>query len=205
MKISKIIINVCRLIFIVNGIWLLFLGQWGKGLGLLGSLILTFLPEAYRWLVKRKIPDRASMWYVLFILGCQWLGTYLRLYDSLFWWDILLHFSSGFLLGYIGLVFLMSLDTDYTLFKGKKYMIIAVFVFAFSVSGAAIWEMCEFLADQILGTFTQLGSLKDTMEDIICGIMSAFLFASYTYIRLKKEKPSPVTSYMRLNHTKDNG
>lgn len=199
MKANKIVIGVCRLIFILNGVLLLFLGQWGKGLALLGSLLLTFLPELYRWIGKRQIPEGACMWYVLFIFGCQWLGTYLRFYDKFFWWDILLHFTSGFLLGYIGVIFLMSLDTNYSLFKGKQYLIIAIFAFTFSVMGAALWEIGEYLADEFLGTFTQLGSLKDTMIDIICGTVSALLFAIYTYMRLRKEKDSYITSFIRLN------
>ncbi len=199
MKISKIIIGICRLIFILNGIVLLGVGQWGKGFALLGSLLLTFLPEVYVWLRKLQIPNRACMWYVVFIFGCQWLGTYLRFYDKFIWWDVLLHFTSGFLLGYIGLVLLMSLDPSYSLFKTKRYIIIALFVFAFSVMGATIWEICEYTADQLLGTFTQLGSLKDTMEDIINGTVSAFLFALYTYMVLKKGKNSYITSFIRLN------
>lgn len=204
MKVSKIIIGVCRLIFILNGVFLLCVGQWGKGFALLGGLVLTLLPEIYTWLRKLQIPKNACMWYVIFVFSCQWLGTYLRFYDKFFWWDILLHFASGFLLGYIGLVVLMSLDSSYTLFKGKKYLIIAVFVFAFSVMCAAIWEIGEYSADQILGTFTQLGSLKDTMIDIICGTISALLFAIYTYIVLKREKDSYVAAFIRLNDKKDN-
>lgn len=204
MTASKIVIGVCRLIFILNGVLLLFLGQWGKGLLLLGSLLLTFLPELYRWLRKRQIPEEACMWYVLFILGCQWLGTYLRFYDKFFWWDLLLHFTSGFLLGYIGMIFLMGLDTNYSLFKGRQYCIIAIFIFTFSVTGAALWEIIEYVADQTLGTFTQLGSLKDTMIDIICGTVSALLFAIYTYIKLRQEKDSYIISYIRLNDKKAN-
>lgn len=199
MKASKIIIGICRLIFILNAVFLLFIGQWGQCLALIGSLLLTYLPEVYTWFRKLKVPHNACMCYVIFVFCCQWLGTYLRFYDMFFWWDILLHFTSGFLLGYIGLVILMSLDWDYTLFKAKRYMVIALFVFTFSVMCAAMWEICEYLADQLLGTFTQLGSLKDTMEDIICGTISAFLFATYTYLVLRREKNSYVTSFMRLN------
>ena len=202
MKMNKMIIGVCRLIFIVNSIFLFFVGEWGNGGALLGSLILTFLPEAYRWLTKKYIPSTASMGYVIFILGCQWLGTYLRFYDKFFWWDLLLHFSSGFLLGYIGVIFLLTIDEDYILIKTRQYLMIAIFAFTFSVMGAVAWEIGEFLADELLGTFTQLGSLKDTMIDMICGTVSALLFAIYTYRALKKEKHSYIAAFMRLNSYK---
>ena len=67
MKVSKIIIGICRLIFILNAVFLLFIGQWGQGLALIGSLLLTFLPEVYTWLSKLKIPNNACMCYVILL------------------------------------------------------------------------------------------------------------------------------------------
>lgn len=195
----QIIILISRLIFCINGLVLILSANWGKGLALIGSGLLTFIPEVYTWLSKQKIPICARMWYVIFIVACQWLGTYLRFYDKFFWWDILLHFSSGFLLGYIGILFVLCLDKKGVLMMQKAYSIIAIFAFGIAVGGAICWEIVEFSSDKLLGTFTQLGSLDDTMADLIYGTLSALIFSAYTYYVLKKEKMSYVRKIIDVN------
>lgn len=184
----KCIIIGMQLIFLINGIYLIGTGEWMKGLGLIGSLLLTFVPFLYGKLTKVKIPKRATMWYVLFIFCCQWLGTYLRFYDTFVWWDVLLHFTSGILMGYVGIVVLVTLDRECLLFKAHKVWLIALFAFSISIVGAVIWEIIEFGSDTLFGSFTQLGSLQDTMIDLILGTLGAILFAGYLIIRLRKKK-----------------
>lgn len=168
-----------RLIFIMNGIWLIYEGQWGIALLLLASCILTFLPEVYTKVIRIKLPLAASALYVLFIFGCQWLGTYLRFYDIFFWWDILLHFTSGILLGYIGLILIFTLDQKRLLFQNQAYEIIIIFTMLTALSGSVIWEIMEYSSDSLFGSFTQLGSLGDTMQDMIYGTVGGILFAIY--------------------------
>lgn len=199
MQLNKGIIYLSRCIFIVNSIYLMFTGHWNKALLLVVSLVLTFIPEIYTKLTGIKMTSGGRASYTAFILGAQWLGTYLRLYDYLFWWDVLLHFSSGLILGYIALVVLITLDTKRSLIGSQHAAIIALFVFSVSIVGAVLWEIAEYASDSLFHTYTQLGSLQDTMEDLICGTLGALLFALYIGYKLFKKQKSCLDALVSLN------
>ncbi|MDF2612721.1 MAG: hypothetical protein K0S71_507 [Clostridia bacterium] len=202
---SKGIVYSIRFIFIVNAIYLLFDQKVLLTGLLLGSLALTFAPEIFTKLTGVKITSGGRVTYTVFIFGTQWLGTYLRLYDSLIWWDIMLHFSSGILLGYVGILLLIWLDKD-NLVKGKSTTImIVLFSFVVSISGAVFWEIMEFLADTIFGSNTQLGSLQDTMEDMIYGTLGAVLFAVYILVTSHKGYSSCINRLIEINTRRKKG
>jgi len=196
---SKGIIYSIRLIFIVNAFYLVFNQKILLTGLLLGSLVLTFIPEIFTKFTGVNITSGGRVTYTVFIFGTQWLGTYLRFYDSLIWWDIMLHFSSGILLGYVGILILMWLDKD-NLQGGKQRLIsIALFSFLVSVSGAVFWEIMEFLSDTFIGCNTQLGSLQDTMEDMIYGTIGATIFVIYLFASAHKRLSSCINRLIKIN------
>ncbi len=196
---SKGIIYGIRFIFIANAVYLLFNFQFLLVGLLLGSLALTFAPEIFTKLSGVKITMAARVIYSVFIFGTQWLGTYLRFYDSIVWWDIMLHFVSGILLGYVGLILLMWIDRE-NMIKGRiKFSVIVIFSFLVSVSGAVFWEITEFLSDTFLGSNTQLGSLKDTMEDMIFGTLGAIVFVIYLWRTSRNKKRSAIDRLTQIN------
>ena len=196
---SNGIIYIVRIIFIANALYLALSGEFLKVGVLLGSLVLTFIPEIFTKLTHVKITSGGKVTYVVFILGTQWLGTYLRLYDSLIWWDIMLHFSSGILLGYVGIVLLVWIDKERMLKGQIGNRVIMLFSFLVSIAGAVFWEIAEFLSDTFIGSNTQLGSLRDTMEDMIFGTIGAALFVLYLYFTCTKKKNSCLRRLVNLN------
>ncbi|WP_069997422.1 hypothetical protein [Cellulosilyticum sp. I15G10I2] len=196
---SKGIIYSIRFIFIVNTIYLVFNLQFLLVGLLIGSLLLTFIPEIFTKISNVKITMTGRVVYTVFIFGTQWLGTYLRLYDSLIWWDIMLHFSSGILLGYVGLLILLWIDKEGVVEKNIRFRVIILFSFLVSVSGAVFWEIMEFLADTIFGSNTQLGSLQDTMEDMVFGTLGAILFVIYMYLASHKKKKTVLERLIEIN------
>lgn len=196
---SKGIIYSIRFIFIVNAIYLIFNQKILLTGLLIGSLALTCVPEIFTKITRVKITNGGRVTYTVFIFGTQWLGTYLRLYDSLIWWDIMLHFSSGILLGYVGILLLIWLDKDNLTAGNNKLIMIVLFSFLVSISGAVFWEIMEFLSDTFIGSNTQLGSLQDTMEDMIYGTIGAALFAGYLVITSHKRLSSCINRLVELN------
>ncbi|MDF2877353.1 MAG: hypothetical protein K0S30_449 [Clostridia bacterium] len=196
---SRAIIYLIRLIFIINALYLAVTLKFVLAALLLGSLVLVLVPEIFTKITGVKIPKGARACYAVFILGTQWLGTYLRLYDSLLWWDIMLHFLSGILLGYVGLVLMVWLDKEHSIKGENKPIITILFSFCVAVSGAVFWEIIEFLADTFLGSHTQLGSLQDTMEDMIYGTLGAALFACYLYRGFRRNKVLLFEKLIALN------
>ena len=196
---SKGIIGAIRLIFIVSGVYLGFRMQFLLIGLMLGSLLLTFIPEIFTKVTGVRMTSTARLTYTVFIFGTQWLGTYLRLYDTLLWWDIMLHFVSGILLGYVGILLFICLDKAYWSSRRMPSKLLMVFSFLVAVSGAVFWEIMEFLSDTFLGSNTQLGSLQDTMEDMIFGTLGALIFIAYLWIKAYKKRPSVVEHLIELN------
>ena len=193
------IIYFCRFIFVMNSIYDVVTLRFLQAAFLLGSVLLTFVPELFTKVTKVKIPVGARLIYVLFLLCSQWLGTYLDFYVYFFWWDIALHFISGIFIGYVALLILIALDRKMPLFRMNCTGLIVTFVFAIAVTGAGLWEIIEFLGDFFLKTTSQHGSLQDTMGDILCGTVGGIIFAIYCALVLHKKRESCIQSLVRLN------
>lgn len=200
---SKTIIYLCRFIFLISIIYGTCTGKWEHLILLIGSMLLTYVPEIYTKWTKVKIPIGARLFYTVFIFGAQWLGSYRGFYGHIFFWDALLHGASGVFLGYVALIILVSLDRDYTLFKQNKTSVIIAFILAVGIAAAGIWEIIEFTGDTFLKTNAQLGSLQDTMEDIICGTLGACVFAIYIGIVMKTKTKSCVDQLLSINREKN--
>lgn len=197
-----LIIWLSRIILIGNSVYLVCTLQF-NGLFLLGSgLLLSFLPEVYTKLCKIRIPLLPRTLYVIFLICTQWLGSYLRLYDYFPWWDAVLHFLSGFLLGYIALVIWITLDQEGILLERKKMGLFFLMIMTVASTGALLWEIIEFSSDQLLGTFTQLGSLEDTMTDLILGALGGVLFTIYLSLKYYFKKASCITKLIEMNKNK---
>lgn len=203
MKWCKVLIGLSRLIFSVTIIYLLCNFKFDGLVLLLGSLLLTFVPEVYMKLTKVNIPMKWRLFYTGFIVGSQWLGSYLGFYTLIPYWDAALHITSGVLMGYVGLIILIQLDQNNTLFKEQKIGVVVTFILAVGIAAAGIWEIIEFTGDTFLGTNAQLKSLRDTMEDIICGTAGSMLFAINIGLKMKRKGKSCIDELMRMNREKN--
>ena len=185
----KNIIYAIRLIFIGCSVYLLCQLKLDRQVLLWGSFILTFLPELFTKITKVKVPIGIRVFYTLFIFGSQFLGSFLGAYGYFSWWDMMLHTISGVLIGYIALLIFLAADPKGRIFESHQIKIVVLFVFATSIAGAGIWEIIEFTGDTFLGMNAQLGSLQDTMIDIICGTLGGSLYALYIGWMMKKQRP----------------
>ena len=100
-------------------------------------------------------------------------GYYVRFW----WWDIVLHTGSGFLLGVLGflLVYVLNEKEDIELNLEPKF--IAFFAFLFAMGMGAIWEIFEFAMDQLFGMNMQKSGLVDTMWDFIVDGIGALIIS----------------------------
>lgn len=149
-------------------------------------LISTFLPD----IIERKTPIRLPLEFeliiIVFLYASLFLGEIHAYYTKYWWWDVLLHTSSGVALGFVGFLIL------YVLYCKDKVnarpMWIAFFAFCFGIAAGAVWEIFEFSMDQLFGTTMQKNGLVDTMWDLIVDALGALLtsFIGYFYIRSKR-------------------
>lgn len=172
--------------------------------------LMICLPMVIGRLSKIDIPLPLELFAVLFIYATLFLGELKNYYATYWWWDVLLHFSSGLAFGVIGFIIL------YILYKTEKVKtspkVVAVFTFAFALAIGALWEIVEFSIDSAFGPISNHAymqtrvngcGLTDTMKDLIDDSIGGLFAAVMGYLYLKKDTGILVKS-MTKEFKKDN-
>jgi uncharacterized membrane protein YjdF len=173
--------------------------------------ILICLPMVAGKFFKVDIPLPLEVFSVLFIYASLFLGELKNYYTNFWWWDVLMHVSSGLAFGILGFFIL------YILYKTEKIKtspkMIAMFSFVFALAIGALWEIVEFTLDNTFGTHMQSGSfygaaiqncgLIDTMKDLIDDSIGALFSAIMGYLYLKRNS-GIVVKQMTKELKKDN-
>lgn len=152
-KISLAVLIILWVLSFIAFINSLILVDWFK-IGLsLAALVLYLLPLFIRKVLKVSLSTALEVIYYLFIFASLILGEVFAFYGPFPFWDIILHFLSGFILAGIGFSLIGLLG------KGKQTMLFSLlFAFCFSMTLGAMWECLEFTFDTVVGTDAQ----KDT-------------------------------------------
>lgn len=149
----------------------------------LGNAALWLVPFVLGPLLRRYIGDSLWLLFVVFAFFASFLGTVMRFYENIWWYDLAMHTVFGYIGCLIGLFFACKLADIYTM----RPLLIALVCFSVSLMFGALWEVFEFTGDLLLGNNAQgdpvqtvTGELfipvNDTMEDIICNLVGAVLF-----------------------------
>jgi hypothetical protein len=186
-----------RLLLALMGIeWvLLLLDQRWLAVFLVTLIIATlFAPIIFRKRLRTELPAEFHLTAVIFIFASFYLGEIQDFYYRLWWWDIALHATAGLLMGILGFLLIYLLNESKRVDLHMTPGFIAFFAFIFAVAIGAIWEIYEFLMDQIIGTnmqkamFDDPSGLTDTMWDMIVNAVGAFIisFAGWWYLKRGK-------------------
>lgn len=196
-----------RILLILNMLYLGCTRQWLQVLIVFSALAVSFVPDLLNYITHVRLTQFMNYFFIVFIILAQWCGTYLRAYDRISWWDVFLHGLSALVVGLGGLVVLKLCDEELIIFKSKKYGLISMMIFFTISSSAVFWEIFEFIGDVFFGTNAQLGSLSDTMEDMLICVIVGIAFSLWIYISLRREKNNFVTrqidEFIRLNNIRN--
>ncbi|PZO82127.1 MAG: hypothetical protein DI629_01260 [Mesorhizobium amorphae] len=154
--------------------------QWPAGLLVLVTMATVTLPTATRKRHPFVLPVPIELAIALFVFGSLFLGEILGWYDRIWWWDLLLHSSSGVLLSALGLLFAYGIG-------GKSLNARVAFLFApmLAMSVGTVWEFFEFAIENLFGVAMQTpqvsggSGLVDTMWDLIVNAVAAVGVALY--------------------------
>ena len=157
-------------------------------------ILALFAPVVFKNRLSIDLPAEFHLTAVLFIFASFYLGEVQDFYQRIWWWDMALHISAGFLMGIVGFLLVYILNESERVELQMTTGFIALFAFTFAITIGTLWEVFEFLMDQAAGTnmqkqmFGDPSGLTDTMWDIIVNSFGALFISSIGYLYLKGNK-----------------
>lgn len=165
-------------------------------------MLVTLLPLVLRHRLSVRMPYAFQILAVVFVFAALYLGSMQRFYVMFPWWDSVLHFSSGLLLGILGFMLIYLLNEDRRIDLSVKPIFMAVFAFTFALALGALWEIVEFVMDLTLGTTMQTptpgdpSGLTDTMIDLILDATGGVIIAAYGFLYVRQGSRSFISDWI---------
>ncbi len=170
-------------ILVVATVLALFTEHWSNVFVSVTALALTVLPSLFSERFHFRLPLAFLAAISVFVFATLFLGEVFDFYERFWWWDVALHGFSAVGFGIIGFLFV------FYLFEGDKYAAppwaLGLIAFCFAITIGTMWEIFEFVMDQLFGLNMQKSGLVDTMWDLIVDSGGAFLGASAGFFWLK--------------------
>ena len=167
---------------------LTLLGKYNSNILIfLSYYVIVFVPIICRKL-KLKVNSIIELIYLLFVIVACLCGSILHFYGLIYWFDSFTHYVSGMLTALLGFILLIRFDK----LDKKSYLFNITYIIFVSLAVAALWEIFEFTADNVLGGDAQKvleTGVTDTMKDIICAFLGSILISFcylYEYVNDKK-------------------
>lgn len=168
------------------------------------GLIVLFLPDALQKRFSFAIPNFLAILYYIFLYCAIYLGEVHSFYYRIPFWDDILHGFSACMLATFGFLLVDLLNKNEKVRVNLSPVFVSLFAFCFALSIGTLWEMYEFLGDEILGLNMQKfrlengaelighAALRDTMKDLIIDGIGALLIATLGFLSNVKGKRSAV-------------
>ena len=115
--------------------------QWLTALLVLFIIGLSLAPVALGRRFDVRVPAEFELLAVLFIFASLFLGEVHGYYAKFWWWDVVLHTGSGFLLGVVGFLLVYVLNGHESLELHMSPLFVALFACAFAVAMGAVWQI----------------------------------------------------------------
>jgi uncharacterized membrane protein YjdF len=192
-----------QLVMAVQLVLLLLHQEWLQAAAVLGIMVVTVVPAVFRRKFPVDIPSEVQIVLVLFIFATLYLGEVRGYYERFWWWDAVLHTTSGLLLGALGFMVVYVLNEDRSVDLHMRPSFVALFAFFFAVALGAVWEIFEFAMDELFGTNMQPATpgdpsgLTDTIHDLIVDTIGAAVVSIAGWRYFARARTSPVDNWAR--------
>ena len=178
--INRALLILLQSLMAVELVVLLVKGEWLSAFLVIMIMAITVAPVLFKERLPVKIPSEFTMLVIIFVFASLFLGEIQGFYLRFWWWDKVLHISSGLLLGIFGFLLVYVLNENSRIHVVLNIRFVALFAFLFAVSTGVLWEIFEFGMDRFFGTNMQkmipgdpLSGLTDTMWDLIVDTLGA--------------------------------
>lgn len=166
---------------LVTGLVLFILKRdWENVFLTVAVMLITLVPAIINRRKRVFIPPEFQFIAVLFVFLSLYLGSGFDFYYKYWWWDLVLHTSSGFLLGIVGFIALFAINQTDQLPKGIKPSFLCFFGVTFAVTLGVVWEIFEFTVDRLWPSINMQSNetgVVDTMKDLIVDTLGAVVVA----------------------------
>jgi uncharacterized membrane protein YjdF len=177
--------------------------QWLNSAVIAGIVLLTAMPMLiFQWF-EIFIPPEFELLTIVFVFAALFLGETRDYYGRFWWWDLALHTISDALLGILGFLLVYVLNATPRLDIHMRPGFVAFFAFCFSLTVGALWEVFEFVVDELTGMNMQtsfLGDasgLTDTMWDLIVDALGALAITLVGYLYMKRGMTSFIERWIQ--------
>ena len=177
-----------KLSLLIGALLMFFQARYQAMAEILIILFITFLPLILGKRFDVQIPHGFETLAVIFLYMSLFLGESQGYYTRFWWWDLVLHSGSAFLLGILGFLLVYILNEKEEIGLDLKPGFVALFAFMFAVGMGTIWEIFEYFMDQVFGLNMQKSGLQDTMWDLIVDVIGAAIisFLGWGYIQTRE-------------------
>jgi hypothetical protein len=172
-----------QLILFAEALFALWGQRWFTAFLTATIIAITFSPSFFERRFRIHFPPELQLAAIGFVFASLFLGEIRGYYTRFWWWDIVLHTSSGFLLGILGFLLVHIINETERISVHMKSGFVAFFAFTFALGVGALWEIFEFLMDLSFGLnmqkpmFGDPSGLTDTMVDLMVDALGALVIA----------------------------
>lgn len=184
-KIQLAIVNVILLTMIPVVVISFIDGLWNILFMAFLIVFFSFLPYFLHRRYDVNFPMEFQFLLTIFLYAAFFLGEVSSFYAKFWWWDLALHAGAGIAFGFLSFLILYSLYVSGRL--KTSAVVIAVFSFAFAVAAGTMWEIFEFVVDNVIGSNLQKSGLLDTMTDNIVNALGALFVSVLAYFYIEKQ------------------
>ncbi len=175
-KLNNLLIFLLSLISLCYTLKDFNLGAYDRLLPSASIIFILFIPKIINKIFKFKISQELEFIYIIFVFLAQFLGSVVGFYNSIWWYDLAIHFLSGIFTSILALIIL-----DWFNINNKKNIFFStLFIICFSLMIASLWEFIEFGAFVFLKMDVQhhlTTGVFDTMEDMLVAFLGSIIIS----------------------------
>lgn len=169
--------------------------QWADLFVIIQAIAISSVPYFIERQLSIHTPYALRTSFILFMFATLILGEIADLYNTFWWWDIVLHTVSSAGITVIGFILVSIIFRDKDL--KTSALITSFLVFSFAMCFAVLWEVYEFLIDLSFDIDTPMQpSNVDTMTDLIVAMLGSLVICFYGYHYLKRQTTKTIVAEM---------
>lgn len=186
--------NLIRIILLISIIPFLMADEYNKVLYIIITLALTFYDFLVKKILKINLSNTLKYSILFLIVTTEFLGSTLDFYGKFYWWDTFVHGISGTINFFIGFEFINKFNER--LSRPEIHPAIQViFAICFSIAILGLWEIAEFIIDEVTGLNMQItqglvgqDAIWDTIEDMISATIGTIVGTIIQCFKLRKKE-----------------